>query len=228
MIVFTLYEIVHKNLWNRYIIIHRTYPYQCLGTCRLVDYVYICLLLGVGLIAQRYIKEDAITKLCILGTPMILFDIWATIYNDALWLLHTPFTTILGLLFLFHGYYFRYNSIKKWLMLLALTMIVYIVAFPLVPLISMQKRTSTPPNTFINSKFPLVDIRTKKALHLNKGKTYYLDFFHTRCGYCIEKMPTIESLYQKTKQDTNVCVIAICDGRWDKHIQQIQAFPEIQ
>ena len=101
--------------------------------------------------------------------------------------------------------------------------LVYLIAYPVVANRHMYQDTAKPENLYIQDTIPLTHIQNADTLRLAKGKTYYIDFFHTRCGYCVEKFPDTEKLYQTFKSDTNIVILSIDDGRWDS-LQQIQSF----
>ncbi len=70
--------------------------------------------------------------------------------------------------------------------------------------------------TFTNYNLNLVDLNGNKlSLNDTKGKVVFINFWATWCGPCIAEMPTIQTLYNKFKNRTDV-VFAIIEVEGNK------------
>lgn len=124
-----------------------------------------------------------------------------------------PYLALFSILAFFLGHYFRINQVISWGMMLVLGVAIYTIAFFLVPHTDLNNRISRPELLYLDRTLPLVNMRTGDTLCLKRGKIYYLEFFHTQCTDCLEKMKLSEQLHHHFISDTNIQVIGICNGK---------------
>ncbi len=141
--------------------------------------------------------------------------VMTTLYNPALFLCTFPFSSIFAGIAIFQGHYFDYKRVGSWLKFLLLSLAALGMVYFITPHIAMYKNTKQTENNYVQDDIPLKELNKQPNIFIKKGKTYYLDFFHTKCGYCILKFKDVEKIHESFKGDTNVCLLTIADGRWD-------------
>ena len=80
------------------------------------------------------------------------------------------------------------------------------------------EKVETTTKTEANYKFEMVDANGKATtLEDLKGKVVFLNFWATWCPPCIAEMPTIQTLYDKFKDDKDVVILTVeVEGKRDK------------
>lgn len=80
------------------------------------------------------------------------------------------------------------------------------------------EKVETTTKTEGNYKFEMVDANGKATtLEDLKGKVVFLNFWATWCPPCIAEMPTIQTLYDKFKDDKDVVILTVeVEGKRDK------------
>ncbi|NOJ75575.1 TlpA family protein disulfide reductase [Empedobacter stercoris] len=77
---------------------------------------------------------------------------------------------------------------------------------------------SSQPETEANYIFEMVDV-DGKAVNMEdlKGKVVFMNFWATWCPPCIAEMPSIQTLYDKVKEDKDIVILTVeVEGKRDK------------
>ncbi|QNT13476.1 TlpA family protein disulfide reductase [Empedobacter stercoris] len=77
---------------------------------------------------------------------------------------------------------------------------------------------SSQPETEANYIFEMVDV-DGKAVNMEdlKGKVVFMNFWATWCPPCIAEMPSIQTLYDKVKDDKDIVILTVeVEGKRDK------------
>ncbi|MFV0231495.1 TlpA family protein disulfide reductase [Empedobacter falsenii] len=77
---------------------------------------------------------------------------------------------------------------------------------------------SSQPETEANYIFEMVDVDGKTVnMEDLKGKVVFMNFWATWCPPCIAEMPSIQTLYDKVKEDKDIVILTVeVEGKRDK------------
>ncbi len=171
-------------------------------------------------------------------SPLLILNILAIILNPMSFPLYSPITIIIAFFSVLSGYFFRNNSKKQgnrkfYFFAISGLSLVILFSFYIAPYILFNKsRIKISPNSEILNKLHLIDLENNHISNVQfKNKTILVDYWFLDCYQCNLKLPSLQELISKVKNDTTIKVISVINGKIDS-LDEVKKFiikhPEIK
>lgn len=183
---------------------------------------YILYLAVAFFLSKFFRRLNPYFKLFILFLPQLAFSIFVFLDKDLYFRIPSiyPASTILIFCGIFSGFIIYTRKVKSSFAIILLSVIFIFGYYNFVTIPFLLKEASNP---ISNKKISIKNhiLYTKDSLKFDmqsfNGKTVFVEFWFKDCVPCVVKMPSLNSLKEKLKNDTNIVFINVNAGNIDSY-----------
>lgn len=187
---------------------------------------YISFHFLAGVVVRVYLSEKKYVHLIPIS-GVILYFLHLLSMKSIYFPLYIPTLSIMGLLAYVLGWKSKYFTWTKTLTLSGLLLLSSCIWCQIViPIILFKNSYNIPEYHYLLGKQVDIQLQDMKGNSLGdslKGKVVVLDLWFSRCGYCFDKFPFYDMLYEKYRDNPDIVVATVVPGNIDtkKDIEKV-------
>lgn len=172
----------------------------------------------IGYLQNEFFKEKIYHIITV--ASLVLYNVHLISEKYSYFPVYVPTLLILGGLSYFFGVrYLEYSNFRKVLFTIGMGSLIFIWTYYFEPYQSYTRLVNSSEYSYLEGQ--KVDLKFKSLdgevfdEDYFKNKTVILDFWFTKCGWCFDKFPFFDSLYNHYENNPNVVIASVVPGAID-------------